>query len=66
MRSITTFFFSLTEHYAVFGEEIQTQNFNIYYVNEIIIQTQKYVYTTFRNWIKKLFSEENKPPRTLF
>ena len=36
-----------------FREEIQLQNFNIYNINEEIIQT------LFHNWINKLFSEEN-------
>ena len=26
------------------GEEIQTQNLNIYNINDVIIQTQKYVF----------------------
>ena len=26
------------------------------------MQTQKYIYYVFHNWIKKLFSEENKVP----
>ena len=27
-----------------FGEEIQTQNFNVYNINEVIIQNQKYLF----------------------
>ena len=27
-----------------FGEEIQTQNFNIYNITEVIIRTHKYIY----------------------
>ena len=46
------------------GEEIKTQNFYIYSINEGIIQTQKFL--PFHNWINKLFSAENKVPRTLF
>ena len=37
----------------------QSQNFNIYNINEVIIQTQKLI---FHNWINKLFSEEDKVP----
>ena len=33
-------------------------------INEVITQTQKYIYF-FHNWIDKLFSVENKVPRTL-
>ena len=47
-----------------FQEEIQTQHFNFYKINEAVIQTQKY-YIFFHNWINKLFSEENKVHRTL-
>ena len=40
---------------------------SLYNINEVIIQTQKYIYIFFSdNWINKLFSEENKVPRTLF
>ena len=39
--------------------EIKTQNFNIYNINEVIIQTQMYF---FFNWVNRLFSEENKLP----
>ena len=42
------------------GEEIQTQNFNIYIINEVMEQA------LFHIWMNKLFSEENKVPRTLF
>ena len=35
---------------------VQTQNFDIYNIHEVIIQTQK----------NKLFSLDNKVPRTLF
>ena len=43
-------------------EVIQTQNVDVYSVNEIIIQTSNFP----NKWINKLFSEENKVPRTLF
>ena len=39
------------------GDEIQTQNFDIYNINEVIIQTQKYLY--FLHLTSKLFSEES-------
>ena len=42
----------------------QTQNFNIYNVNKVIIQTQN-IYLIHK-WVNKLFSEENKVPRTLY
>ena len=45
--------------HCTFRDKIQSQNFNIYNINEVIIQTQKHM-------INKLFSEENKVPRTLF
>ena len=35
-------------------EEIQTQNLNIYKINEVIINKLK---KTFHKWINKLFSE---------
>ena len=35
-------------------EEIQTQNLNIYNINEVMEQT------IFRIWMNKLFSEENR------
>ena len=41
------------------GAEIQTLNLNIYNTNEVIIQTQRYLFL--RNWINK-FLEENKIP----
>ena len=43
-----------------FKEEIWMQDFNIYNINEIRIQTEKYF--VFHNWINKLSSEENKVP----
>lgn len=46
-------------------EEIQTQNFYIYSINEVIAQSHKYIYF-FHNWINKLFSEETKNPWTLW
>ena len=47
-----------------FGEEIKSLNLYIYNVNEEIIPTQ--IFFFFQNLMKKLFSEENKVPRTLF
>ena len=45
-----------------FGEDIQTQDFNIIIkVVEVVMQTPK-----LGNWINKLFSEENKVPIALF
>ena len=45
-----------------FGEDIQTQDFNIYVIKVVeVMQTPK-----LENWINKLFSEENNVPRTLF
>ena len=41
-----------------FGEENQTQNFDIYNIKEVMMQSQRYFF--FRNWIKKLFSEEDE------
>ena len=37
-----------------FGEEIKTQAFIIYNINEVIIQTQKYIFF-FHNWINEIF-----------
>ena len=50
---------TLKGHNVVLGEEIQTQNFNVYSMNEITIQAQTYNYSL-HGLIKKLFSEENK------
>ena len=50
----------LKGHYAVVREEIQMHNFNMYNINEVIIQTQKYL--SLSNWINELFSDENKVP----
>ena len=47
-----------------FGEEIQALNSNIYNIDEVIIQIRN-IYL-FHNFIKKLLSEENKVPGTLF
>ena len=41
-----------------FGEYIQTQIFDVYNINEVIIQTR--ICISFRYWTNKLFSEENK------
>ena len=49
-----------------FGGDIQTENFNIYNTNEVIIQAHIDRSFVFHNWINKLFSEENKIPRTPF
>ena len=40
-----------------FGEGVQTQNFDIYNINVVMIQTQDFLF--FHNWINKLFLEEN-------
>lgn len=50
---------------CTFGENIQTKKFNIYTINEVIIQTQKYLFSQNSN-SKKLSSEENKVPSTVF
>ena len=42
-------------------EEIQTQNSNVYNLNEVIIQTQRNFFPP-RKWINKLLSEEMKFP----
>ena len=42
---------NVKEYYVVFGEEVQTQNFNVYNNIEVIIQT------VFYNGINKLFSD---------
>ena len=34
-------YLALKGHNVVLGEDIQTQNFNIYSINEVIIQTRK-------------------------
>ena len=34
----------LKGHYVVLKRKIQTQNFNIHKVNEVIMQTQKYLF----------------------
>ena len=39
----------LKGHYVDAGEEIQTQKCNIYNVNEVIIQTQKYTFFLYVN-----------------
>ena len=39
-----------------FGLEIQAQNFNIYNINEVITQTQKYL--LFHDWINKQILSE--------
>ena len=41
----------LSGHYVDFGEEIQTQNVIIYNINQVIIQSQKYVFF-FHNFTK--------------
>ena len=46
-------------------EEICTQNCNNCNINEVIMQTQKYVFF-FHKWINKLLTEEDKVHRTLF
>ena len=48
-----------------FGEEIKTQNCNIYNIKRVMIRTQIYI-IFYHNLINELFSEENKVPRTLF
>ena len=50
-------------HYVVLPTWIPIQNFDINNINKVMIITQKY---NTHNWINKLFSEENKVPRTLF
>ena len=45
-----------------FGEEIQTQSFNIYSINVVTIQKNVYF---FHSWINELLSDGNKVPRTL-
>ena len=45
-----------------FRQGIQTQNLNIYNINKVIFRN---VYFS-HNWINKMFSKENKLPRTLF
>ena len=44
---------------GIFGE-VKTQNFDIYNINDVIIQT------FFHSWINKSVSEENMVPRALF
>ena len=44
------------------GEEIQTQDFDTYNINEVRIQTQKYL--SFYNWVNKLLSEKKKDPQS--
>ena len=39
-----------------FGRDIQTQNCNVYNINEVLIQTLSIYY--FHNWINKLFWKE--------
>ena len=52
----------ISDRWAIFGfgEEIQTQNFNNYSINEPMVQMQILVF--FHNWTYKLFSEENTVP----
>ena len=40
------------------------ENFKVYNLNEVIMQTQRYFFS--HNWVNQLFSEENKVPRTQF
>ena len=56
---------SLKEVLCSSGGEMQTQNFNIYDINEEK-QYKLINIHLLHNWINKLFSEENKVPRTLF
>ena len=44
-----------------FNKEIQFQNLHIYNIKYKLWNIH-----SFYNWMKKLFSEENKVPRTLF
>ena len=49
---------------ALCSLKIQTQIFNIYDTDEVKMQVQGCLFLN--DWINKLFSEENKVPRTLF
>ena len=57
----------LKGQYVGFEIEIQSQSFNIYNIDVVIIQTQKYlfIYSILHDWINKL-SSENKVPRAVF
>ena len=62
LSSIKSYFSALPRLKGHFGEEIQTQNFNIHNIKEAIIQTQ----TFFIFSMTEKTNCENKVPRTLF
>ena len=63
IQSLYWLFFFFKGAVCSFGGDIQTQNFYIYNINEVIIQNQIYFP---HKCINKLFSGVNKAPSTLF
>ena len=57
---------NLKGHYFIFGEAFQTQNFYVYSLNKVIIQTQKYRFFFFCTYLNKQAAPlENNVMRTL-
>lgn len=53
----------LKGHCVVFGEEIHSQNFNVYNINKVIIQIYNRNVNFFHNFTNNLFSEWKQGPQ---